>query len=198
MTTGLGAVFNTAKVSPGDRVAVVGCGGVGLNVIQGSRLAGASTIIASIHLPAKLDLASDLGATHLVNSSEQPMRDAVMAIVPGGVDIAFEVVGNPELVAATFELDAVRRVVRDGRLPRTWQHDPDFGHVIVHGAHGSPGASVASNVPARDIPRIMSLYQSGRLDLDRLVSQRLPIDRFDDAVAAAEAGTVARSVITFS
>jgi S-(hydroxymethyl)glutathione dehydrogenase/alcohol dehydrogenase len=196
VTTGLGAVFNTARVAPGDRVAVVGCGGVGLNVIQGSRLAGANTIVAIDPLPTKLDLASDLGATHFVNTSQQPMRDAVMELVPGGVDIAFEVVGNPELVAATFELVRPHgRCVMVGS-PGPGSVIPISGTTLFMGRTLS-GCVGGDNIPARDIPRTMGLYRAGRLDLDRLVSQRLPLDRFDDAVAAAEAGTVARSVITF-
>ena len=197
VTTGLGAVFNTARVAPGDRVAVVGCGGVGLNVIQGARIAGATTIVAIHPLATKLDLASDLGATHCVDASAGPMRDAVHAIVPGGVDIAFEVVGNPELVAATFEL------TRQGGLC-VMVGSPGPGSTIpISGTslfmeRRIAGCVGGSNVPARDIPRIVDLYRSGRLDLDRLVSQRLPIERFGDAVRDAEAGTVARSVITFA
>jgi S-(hydroxymethyl)glutathione dehydrogenase / alcohol dehydrogenase len=196
VTTGLGAVFNTARVAPGDRVAVVGCGGVGLNVIQGSRLAGASTIIAIDPLPSKLDLAADLGATHFVNSSEQTMRDAVMELVPGGVDVAFEVVGNPELVAATFELVRPHGLCVMVGSPGPGSVIPIAGTTLFMGRRLS-GCVGGDNIPARDIPRTMGLYRSGRLDLDRLVSQRLPLDRFDDAVAAAVAGTVARSVITF-
>ena len=196
VTTGLGAVFNTARVAPGDRVAVVGCGGVGLNVIQGARLAGASTIIAVDPLPAKLDLASDLGATHVVNSSEQSMHDAVMAIVPGGVDIAFEVVGNPELVAKTFELVRTHGLCVMVGSPGPGSTIELPGTALFLGRRIS-GCVGGDNIPARDIPRTMALYRTGRLDLDRLVSQRLPLDRFGDAVAAAEAGTVARSVITF-
>lgn len=196
VTTGLGAVFNTARVGPGDRVAVVGCGGVGLNVVQGARLAGATTIVAVDPQPSKLDLASDFGATHVVDPTQQPMHDAVREIVPGGVDVAFEVVGNPELVAATFEL------VRPGGLC-VMVGSPGPGSTIpISGTslfmeRRLAGCVGGSNVPARDIPRIMDLYRAGRIELDRLVTQRLPLARFGDAVAAAEAGTVARSVITF-
>lgn len=196
VTTGLGAVFNTARVAPGDRVAVVGCGGVGLNVIQGARVAGASTIIAIDPVPAKLGLASDLGATHLVDSGEQSMHDAVMAIVPGGVDVAFEVVGDPELVAATLELVRTHGLCVMVGSPGPGSTIPIAGPTLFMGRRIS-GCVGGDNVPARDIPRTMDLYRAGRLDLDRLVSQRLPLDRFGDAVAAAEAGTVARSVITF-
>jgi S-(hydroxymethyl)glutathione dehydrogenase/alcohol dehydrogenase len=196
VTTGLGAVFNTARVSPGDSVAVVGCGGVGLNVIQGARLAGATRIVAIDMARHKLDLAADLGATHLVDSSERPMRDAVLEIVSGGVDIAFEVVGNAQLVAETFEL------VRPGGLcvmvgiPAPGSVIPLKGESLFWERRVA-GCIGGSNIPMRDIPRIVQLYKDGRLKLDELVSQRLPIERFDVAVAAAEANLVARSVITF-
>jgi S-(hydroxymethyl)glutathione dehydrogenase/alcohol dehydrogenase len=196
VTTGLGAVFNIARVGPGDRVAVVGCGGVGLNVIQGARLAGASTIVAIDPLASKLDLASDLGATHCVDASAGPMRDAVLGIVPGGVDIAFEVVGKPELVAATLELTHAGGLCVMVGSPGPGSTIPIDGMSLFM-ERRITGCIGGSNVPARDIPRIVDLYRAGRLDLDRLVSQRLPIDRFADAVRDAEAGTVARSVITF-
>ena len=195
VTTGLGAVFNTARVAPGDRVAVVGCGGVGLNVIQGARLAGASTIIALDPLQTKLDLASDLGATHCVDPAAEPMRHAVHAIVPGGVDVAFEVVGNPELVAATFELTRPGGLCVMVGSPGPGSTIPISGPALF-AERRLAGCIGGSNIPARDIPRIVDLYRSGRLELDRLVSQRLPLAGFDAAVAAAEAGTVARSVIT--
>jgi S-(hydroxymethyl)glutathione dehydrogenase/alcohol dehydrogenase len=196
VTTGLGAVFNTARVGPGDRVAVVGCGGVGLNVIQGARLAGASIVVAVDTVPAKLDLAADLGATHQVDASAEPMRDAVLAIVPGGVDVAFEVVGNPELVAATFELTRPGGLCVMVGSPGPGSTIPISGTSLFM-ERRLAGCVGGSNVPARDIPRIVDLYRAGRLDLDRLVSQRLDLDRFPEAVAAAEAGIVARSVITF-
>lgn len=194
VTTGLGAVFNTARVAPGDRVAVVGCGGVGLNVVQGARLAGASVIVAIDPVASKRDLASDFGATHCVDPAAGPMLESVHTIVPGGVDIAFEVVGDPALVAETFEL------TRPGGLC-VMVGSPGPGSTIpLRGTslfmeRRLAGCVGGSNIPARDIPRIAALYRAGRLDLDRLVTQRLPLDRFADAVAAAEAGTVARSVI---
>jgi Zn-dependent alcohol dehydrogenase len=124
------------------------------------------------------------------------MYDAVMAIVPGGVDIAFEVVGNPELVAETFELVRTHGLCVMVGSPGPGSTISLPGTSLFMGRRIS-GCVGGDNVPARDIPRTMALYRTGRLDLDRLVSQRLPLDRFADAVAAAEAGTVARSVITF-
>jgi S-(hydroxymethyl)glutathione dehydrogenase/alcohol dehydrogenase len=196
VTTGLGAVFNAAQVRPGDRVAVVGCGGVGLNVVQGARLAGATTIIAIDSNPTKLDLADRLGATDLVNVSETSMKDGVEAIVPGGVDYAFEVVGIADLVAEVFELTRTGGTCVMVGSPPAGSKIPIDGRSLFS-ERRLVGTMGGSNIPHRDIPRIVDLYRSGRLDLDTLVGQRLPLDRVHDAFAAAEAGTVARSVITF-
>lgn len=188
VTTGLGAVLNIAQVYPGATVAVVGCGGVGLNVIQGAALSGATTIVAVDSNPAKLDLASAFGATRTVGS--------VAEIDSGSVDFAFEVVGVPELVAAAFEL------VRPGGTCVMVGSPPPGSTIPIDGRslfseRRLVGCTGGSNVPARDIPRIMSLYASGRLKLDELVSQRLSLDDFAAAFTALEAGTVARSVIVF-
>lgn len=195
VTTGLGAVFNTAQVRPGQRVAVIGCGGVGLNVIQGSRIAGASTIVAVDSNAAKLALADRLGATHRVDVTQVPMKDAVNQIVPGGVDVAFEVVGNPELVAEVFELTRPGGTcVMVGSPPSGSKIPIDGRSLFVE--RKLMGTTGGSNIPHRDIPRIVELYRSGRLDLETLVGQRLPLDRVHEAFAAADAGTFARSIIT--
>jgi S-(hydroxymethyl)glutathione dehydrogenase/alcohol dehydrogenase len=196
VTTGLGAVFNTAGVRPGDHVAVVGCGGVGLNVVQGARLAGAATIVAIDTNPTKLDLADRLGATHRIDARDAPMRDAVIEAVPGGVDFAFEVVGNADLVAQVFELTRPGGTCVMVGSPPAGTKIPIDGRSLFS-ERRLVGTTGGSNVPHRDIPRIVELYRSGRLDLDTLIGQRLPLERVHDAFAAAEAGTVARSVITF-
>lgn len=196
VTTGLGAVLNIARPVPGESAVVVGCGGVGLNVIQGCRLAGANPIIAIDSNPAKLDLASDFGATHVVDSSSESMAEAVNRVVPGGVDHAFEVVGSATLVAETFLLTRPGgQCVMVGSPPAGEPLPIDgralFAERVLRGCTGG------SNIPQRDIPRIVDLYLAGRLKLDELVSQRLPIDRADEGFAACEAGTVARSVVVF-
>jgi S-(hydroxymethyl)glutathione dehydrogenase/alcohol dehydrogenase len=196
VTTGLGAVFNTARVAPGDHVAVVGCGGVGLNVVQGARIAGASTIIALDTNPTKLDLADRLGATHCVDTRDVELKEAVQGIVPGGVDVAFEVVGNTALVAQVFELTRPGGTCVMVGSPPAGDKIPIDGRSLFS-ERRLVGTTGGSNVPQRDIPRIVELYRQGRLDLETLIGQRLPLDRVHDAFAAAEAGTVARSVITF-
>lgn len=194
VTTGLGAVFNAARVAPGDTVAVVGCGGVGLNVVQGARLAGAKTIVAIDTNPVKLELAGRLGATHTVDASRTEMAAGVGAIVPGGVDVAFEVVGAPELVAAAFELVKSGGTCVMVGSPPTGSKIPIDGRALFADRR-LIGTTGGNNVPHRDIPRIVDLYRAGRLDLDTLITQRLPLDRVQEAIDAADAGTVARSVI---
>jgi S-(hydroxymethyl)glutathione dehydrogenase/alcohol dehydrogenase len=196
VTTGIGAVLNIAQVPPGASVAVVGCGGVGLNVVQAARLSGANPIIAIDTNPAKLDLASDFGATHVIDTSAEPMTEAVNAIMPGGVDFSFEVVGDPALVTAAFEL------VRPGGTCVMVGSPPPGSRIEIDGRslfseRRLVGCTGGSNVPRRDIPRIMSLYQAGDIKLDELVSQRVTLDEFAHAFDALERGEVARSVVTF-
>ena len=194
VTTGLGSVFNVADVRPGESVAVIGCGGVGLNVIQGSRIAGATTIIALDTNPMKLELARKLGATHTIDPTGTTIRDAVQTVAPRGVDVGFEVVGHPDLVAETFL--AVRtggRCVMVGSPP-AGQPIPIDGRALFS-ERRLLGTTGGSNVPARDIPRIAKLYQEGQLDLDTLVSARRPLAEFGESVAESERGEVARSVV---
>jgi S-(hydroxymethyl)glutathione dehydrogenase/alcohol dehydrogenase len=194
VTTGLGAVFNIAQVAPGDSVAVVGCGGVGLNVIQGSRIAGATTILAVDTNPVKLELASRLGATHTAEPGDGGVRAAVEAVVPGGVDVAFEVVGVPALVAETFT------ATRPGGTTVMVGSPPNGTTVPIDGRalfseRKLFGCTGGSNVPARDIPRIAALFREGSLDLSTLVTRRRPLAEFAEAVADAERGEVARTVL---
>ena len=194
VTTGLGAVFNVADVRPGESVAVVGCGGVGLNVVQGARIAGATTIIAVDTNPKKLELAGELGATHLVDPSGSGVYDAVRSVLPGGVDAAFEVVGVPQLVADAFL--ATRpggRCVMVGSPP-AGEPIPIDGRALFS-ERRLLGTTGGSNVPARDIPRIAELYRDGRLDLDTLVSARRPLRDFAESITETERGDVARSVV---
>jgi S-(hydroxymethyl)glutathione dehydrogenase/alcohol dehydrogenase len=191
VTTGLGAAFNIAQVWPGATVLVIGCGGVGLNVIQGSRLSGAARIVAMDTNPAKLELARRVGATDAVESLED-----VRARFPRGVDIAFEVVGVPELVAAALEL------TRTGGTCVAVGSNPPGSVFQIPAQTLFPqrrllGCMAGGNVPRREIPRILDLYRAGRLDLDILVGTTLPLDDVDKAIAVAESGEVARAVVTF-
>lgn len=196
VTTGFGAAVNTAGVRPGDSVVVVGCGGVGLNVVQGARIAGATTIIAVDTAAVKRSLAQGLGATHVIDPAAGTMLDQVLAIVDGGVDLAFEVVGNPELVARTLELVRI-----GGKCVMVGAPPPKSVIPVTREAlmmeRGLLGCRGGSNVPNRDIPRLVALYESGQLHLSELVGKRLAFEDYAAAFESLEIGDVARSVVVF-
>ena len=196
VTTGVGAVFNTAKVEPGSSVAVFGCGGVGLSVIQGARIAGAEKIIAIDTLQPKLEMAKRFGATDSILFTEDPTK-ALKKMTGGGPDYAFECVGSGELAAAAY------RAIRRGGLA-----------VVVGVAKPSDSTSVrtitlpfeektltgsyfGSCVPRVDFPRMLSLYMAGKLKLEELITRRYPIDEAPQAFADLQAGKNARGVIVF-
>ncbi len=195
VTTGLGAVFNIAAVAPGDRVLVVGCGGVGLNVVQGSRLAGATTVIAADTNRTRLDLAADFGATHCIDPGDTPIPEAVARIVPGGVDVAFEVVGDPALVAEAFELTRGGGTCVMVGAPPPGSVLPIAASSLMLGERRLVGCLGGSNMPHRDIPRIVELYRRGRIKLDELVGERVALTDFTRAFADTAAGRVARCLV---
>jgi S-(hydroxymethyl)glutathione dehydrogenase/alcohol dehydrogenase len=195
--TGYGAVVNTAGVEEGAAVAVWGCGGVGLNVVQAARLAGAERIIAVDTRPEKLDLARRLGATDAVRAG--PDKDAPAAVhdlVRGGVDYAFEAIGREEAIRAAW--DAVRpggTVVVVGLMPKgsTLTIDP-WGLLYEKTL---TGCFLGSAHIDRDIPRLVDLYREGDLELDALVSRRLPLADLPDAFDRLRAGEAVRQLIVF-
>jgi Zn-dependent alcohol dehydrogenase len=196
VTTGIGAVFNIAEVHPGATVAVIGCGGVGLNVVQGAAIAGAARVIAVDTMAAKLDLAADFGATDCVVADGDSV-EAVRSLVPGGVDYAFEVIGITAVVRQAFDM------TRDGGTCVMVGAPPPGSEVTIDARtlfvdRRLLGCQGGANIPQRDIPRIIELYRHGRLKLDELISQRLPLDRVNDAFDALRDGEVARSVIDLS
>lgn len=195
VTTGVGAALNVARVQPGSTVAVIGCGGVGLNVIQGARIAGAARIVAVDTQGAKLDLASDLGATDTAQvEAGGSISQAVQSVVPGGVDYAFEVVGSPALVRQAFESTRTGGTAVMVGSPPTDEDIAVDGRMLFSDRR-LLGTMGGSNIPQRDIPRLMDFYQRGLLDLDRLISQRIPLARVNDAFSALEEGKLARSIV---
>ena len=196
VTTGVGAVFNTARVAPGASVAVFGCGGVGLNVIQGARIAGADRIIAIDTLEPKLELARQFGATDTLLFKEDPVK-ALKKMTGGGPDYAFECVGNGELAAAAYK--AIRRgglavvvgVAKPGDSTAIRTMTLPFEEKTLTGSY------FGSCVPRIDFPRMLALYMGGRLKLDELITRRYPIDEAPQAFADLESGRNARGVIVF-
>lgn len=194
--TGVGAALNTARVRPGESTVVIGCGGVGLSVVQGARIAGATRIVAIDPSPRKLELARSLGATRTVDPSHEDVREAVLGLVPGGVDHAFEVVGRPEL--ATQALSLVRPAGTAyvvGILPPG--SSISVPRELLMGEKRLMTSSGGGAVGAVGIPALVELYRTGALSLDEMVDQRLPLDRVLEAFAAMETGELARNVIVF-
>ena len=197
--TGVGAAINTADIKQGDTVAVIGCGGVGLNVIQGAVIAGASEIIAIDMLDNKLQMAKDFGATTLINASENDAVSKVMELTAQrGVDVAFEVIGLKQTIEQTLMMtrrggEAV--LVGVPRMEVMLELPAFFGVVLM--AKTIKGCWYGSSNVQQDVPKLLQYYKEGKLKLDELISRRIAVDEVNDAFRAMEAGEVARSVINY-
>ena len=198
VTTGVGAAINTAGVQPGTTVAVFGCGGVGLNCIQGSAIAGATKIIAVDLLDNKLDLAREFGATHTVNSSTEDPVERIKEIADGrGAHYAFEAIG---LVEAPF-VQSIRCTrsrgvtVWAGHAPLNTPVTMDARDLIAEKT--VIGSMYGSARPNIDFPRLLALYKAGKLKLDELISRRFPQEEINTAFEVLGRGEVARSVLSF-
>jgi NDMA-dependent alcohol dehydrogenase len=197
VATGVGAAIETVKLRPGDRVAVLGCGGVGLNIVQGAALAGAGKIIAVDRFPGRLDAAARFGATDLIRA-DGDFTEAIRERTDGrGADVVFEAVGIPSLQEKGLE--AVRpggSLVLVGLSPMgTGTNFP--ASVIARQEKTVTGSYYGSVSPRRDFPRILDLYRGGRLKLDELVTRVWRLDEINEAFAAMLAGEGARGVIAF-
>jgi Zn-dependent alcohol dehydrogenase len=196
VVTGVGAVLNTAAVPEGASVAVWGCGGIGLNVVQGARLAGASEIVAVDVRPEQLELARRVGATATVHAGEQDTVEAVRELTGGGADYVFEALGRESTIQQAWAAAAIRgTVVVVGMMPRGAALEIDPWNFVTEKT--LKGCFLGSTRIHEDIPRLVELYLTGELRLDDLVSRRLPLDRIQDAFDDLRAGTTARQVITF-
>ena len=196
--TGVGAVVNTARVAPGQSVAVFGLGGVGMSAVMGARAAGAWPIIAVDLLDSKLKLAGEFGATHLVNGSQVDPVQAVRDLTHGGVQFAFESVGNEKVLAQAFE--ATRRggtTVTIG-LPHPSRSVSLHAVTLVAEERTLKGSYMGSAVPRRDVPRYIAMYQAGLLPVDRLLSRTIPLEDINPAFDALDRGEVLRQVVIYS
>jgi S-(hydroxymethyl)glutathione dehydrogenase/alcohol dehydrogenase len=196
VTTGVGAVFNTAKVQPGSSVAVFGCGGVGLSVIQGARIAGAEKIIAIDTLEAKLQMAKQFGATDTLSAQEDAVK-ALKKMTGGGPDYAFECVGSGDVVAAAYK--AIRRgglAVAVGVAPAS-ASTTVVTRTLPFEEKTLTGSYFGSARPREDFPKMLALYAAGKLKLDELITRRYKIDEAPQAFADLESGKNARGVIVF-
>ena len=195
VATGVGAVTKTANVQPGSTVAVIGCGGVGLNCVQGARLAGAARIVAVDIMPEKLELARRLGATDVIDSSRRDAVAALKAAVPEGLDYIFDAIGKistTEQAIAALGLGGAAVIVG---LPPTGQHARFDPLALAEADQRILGSNYGSVVPQRDIPWLVDLYMSGELDLESLVSARRPLSEAPQALADLAAGHALRQLL---
>ena len=199
VTTGFGAVVNDAKVRAGDAVAVVGVGGVGINAIQAAALSGAETIIAIDTNPDKEAIARSNGATHFLDARDEGLAEAVRTLSHGrGVDHAIECTGRPPAMRNAYAMTRpAGSVVIVGIAP--------VGTDLAIPAIGFPGSKkrligsiYGGGVPERDITKILSLYRSGRLELDAQIGARIGLEQVNDALRWLEQGVLARTMIEFT
>lgn len=196
VTTGYGAVVHTAGIAPGSTVAVIGCGGVGLMIVNAALIAGASRIIAVDRVPAKLALARTMGATDVIDAGEGDTVERVRELTRGGVHYSFEAIGLKPTVEQAF------RMVRQGGTATVVGVAP-VGTEFAIGAmdllqeRKLQGSYMGSNHFPVDTPRLVDLYMQGRLKLDALVSRRIALEQVNDAFDEMRTGQLARSVIQF-
>jgi S-(hydroxymethyl)glutathione dehydrogenase/alcohol dehydrogenase len=195
--TGVGAVINTAKVQPGSSVVVIGCGGIGLNVIQGAALAGAERIIAVDLLENKLAYAREFGATDIIDASPGDTVARIQDLTDGGADYAFEAIGNSRTILQAYEstrLGGVTTIVgmapEDDQVTINALSIPRTEKVIMGSWYGSAR-------PWVDLPKMVDLYLSGRIKIDPLISRTYRLEEINPAYEALEKGEVARSILVF-
>ncbi|MBL4645822.1 MAG: zinc-binding dehydrogenase [Hyphomicrobiales bacterium] len=196
--TGLGAVFNTAKIEPGCHVAIIGTGGVGLNSVQGAVLAGAGSITAMDIADSKLQAAKVFGATHTINVTADDMAEQIANITKGrGFDYVFITVGVKRVMDAAFDhLAYGGSVVIVGMLPNGVMSEYDPGS-FAYKSQRILGSRMGESCISRDIPMLIELYQQGRLKLDELVSGRYEFEQINEAIESARAGEALRNVVLF-
>jgi S-(hydroxymethyl)glutathione dehydrogenase/alcohol dehydrogenase len=196
VVTGAGAIFNTAGVRPGEDVAVIGCGGIGLAAINAAKIAGAARVIAIDPVPAKRALAEKMGATHSFDPGEDRLPQRIAELTKGGVHHAIEAVGR--IAAGELALSLLRRggtATIVGMMPLGEKLAMDALDLLAE--RKLQGCLMGSNRFPVDIPRLAGFYLAGRLDLDSLVAERVTLSDVNQAVDTLRGGEAARSVIVF-
>ncbi|MFB5191294.1 zinc-dependent alcohol dehydrogenase family protein [Alicyclobacillus fastidiosus] len=194
--TGVGAVVNTAKVTVGSSVAVVGLGGVGLSALLGAKVAGARRIVAVDVNPAKLELASDLGATDTFDARDPDVVEKIRSLTNGGVEYAFETAGAVPAMNTAYAITRRGSMTVTTGLPDP-SHLFSFPQVTLAAEERTiKGSYVGSCIPSRDIPRYIELYQQGRLPVDKLVTDRLPLERINWGFDRLAQGQASRLIVT--
>jgi len=196
--TGVGAALNTAHVQPGSSVAVIGAGGVGLNVMQGAQLAGAIPIIAIDVNPSKLARARTFGATHVINAAGVDALSTVRELTQGvGVEYSFEAVGQPQTMRQCWEMARPGgTVVMVGIAPEGSELSLPANRVVRE-ERRLMGSFYGSARPHIDMPKILELYMAGKLKLDELATHRFSLEQINEAVHSLESGEAVRPVIVY-
>ena len=196
VTTGAGTIFNVCKLTPGETVAVIGCGGVGLATINAAKIAGAGRIIAADPIPEKRALAVKLGATDVVDAMADDAAAQILELSKGGVDHAIEAVGRPasgELAVKSLKRGGTATIL--GMMPL--QHRVSLSAMELLSGKKLQGAVMGGNRFPVDIPRLVDFYLRGLLDLDSIISETIPLEQINDGFTQMKRGDAARSVIVF-
>ena len=194
--TGVGAVFHAAKVEPGSTVAVIGCGGIGLSAVNGAAIAGAERIIAIDTVASKLELAKQMGATDTINASNADPVALVREMTGGGVPYSFEAIGSKATAEQSFAM------LRPGGTATIIGMIPFGTKIELHGAdflrdRKIQGTSMGGNRFRVDMPRLLSLWQQGKLKLDHLISGRIKLGEINEGFARLKSGAPVRQLIDF-
>jgi S-(hydroxymethyl)glutathione dehydrogenase / alcohol dehydrogenase len=195
--TGVGAVFNAARVEPGSTVAVIGCGGVGLSAVNGAAMAGASRIIAIDVKAEKLEKAREVGATDLINASNADPVAQVMELTGGGVHYSFEALGTKRTAEQSFEM------LRSGGVATIIGLIPVGTKIELHGVdflddRKIQGTAMGGNRFRVDMPRLLTLWRQGKLKIDTMITGHIPLDKINEGFAAMKTGTPVRNIIKFN
>lgn len=196
VTTGAGAVFNACKLVPGETVAVIGCGGIGLAAINAARIAGAGKVIAIDPIPEKRELALALGATHAFDAMADDAADQIIRLTGGGVDHAIEAVGRQ--ASADMAVKLLRRggtATILGMMPLDCK--VGLGAMDLLSGKKLQGAIMGMNQFPVDLPRLVDFYMRGLLDLDTIIAERIPLEQINEGFDKMRAGHSARSVVVF-
>ena len=196
VTTGVGAALNTAHVEPGSTVVVIGCGGVGQAVIQGARIAGAAHIIAVDPVELKRDMALKLGATETIDPADGDVPSQVLGMTHGrGGDYVFEVIGNVDLITQAFNATRAGGATIAVGVPRSDAMITIPSFPLILQEKRLLGTVYGSAQVKRDFPRMVSLVETGKLDLGEMVSRTITLDEVNDGLRAMQDGEVIRTVI---
>jgi len=193
--TGAGAVINTAGVRPGQTVAVVGLGGVGLCALLAAVASGAREIVAVDLLPEKLAFARQLGATMTFDAREERAAEAIREATRGGVDFAFELAGSAKALELAWAITRRGGTTITAGLPHPSARLPVPIVQLVAEERALKGSYIGTAVPARDVPRLIDLFRKGRLPVDRLVSGRLSLDEINEGFDRLARGQAIRQIV---